>query len=169
MNKTRRLVLIALFSVILGTLLSQLSIPTPLGIPLTLQTFGVALCGRVLGKGAGTLSVVLWLALGAVGFPVFSGFQGGFAPLFGPTGGFLWGFLVLAFCCGWPGKRYYLTSLAGLVLCHLLGILWFIRTADQSFWQGALTVSLPFILKDIVCVILAGPLGKRLGGLAFRS
>lgn len=169
MNKTRRLVLIALFSVILGTVLSQLSIPTPLGIPLTLQTFGVALCGRALGKGAGTLSVGLWLALGAVGFPVFSGFQGGFAALFGPTGGFLWGFLVLAFCCGLQGRWYYLTSLAGLIFCHLLGILWFVRTADQSFVQGALTVSLPFILKDSLCVVLAGPLGKRLGKIAFRS
>lgn len=167
MNKTRRLALIALFSVLLGAFLSQLSIPTPLGIPLTLQTFGVALCGRVLGKGSGTLSVALWLALGAVGFPVFSGFQGGVAPLFGPTGGFLWGFLPLAFCCGRQGGWYYLTSLAGLIFCHLLGILWFAKTADQTFLQGAVTVSLPFLFKDVFCVILAGPLGNRL--IAFRS
>ena len=83
---------IGLFAAVL-VVLSQLSIPLPGGVPVTLQTFAVALTAYVLKWKKGALSVLVFLALGAVGVPVFHNFTGGFGMLIGVTGGFLWGFL----------------------------------------------------------------------------
>ncbi len=165
MNKTRRLVFIALFSALLG-LISQLVLPLPAGIPLTLQTFAVALCGVVLGSVPGTVSVLVWLTLGAAGLPLFSGFRGGTAVLFGPSGGFLMGFLLLVLFCGLGGMeksvRYYLFSAAGLLLCHLLGALWFSAVSGQSLLPAALTVSLPYLPKDLLSLVAARLCGRAM-------
>lgn len=156
MSKTRRVVFVALFAGLLG-ILSQLSVPTPSGIPLTLQVFAVALCGRVLGWASGSVSLLVWLTLGAVGIPLFSGFRGGIAVLLGPTGGFLTGFLPLALFCGIaPLKQrlsYYLFAPLGLILCHLSGVLWFCFETGQPFILAAATVSLPYLWKDFLFLI----------------
>lgn len=163
MNNPRPLVSIALCSALLG-LLSQCSLPLPAGVPLTLQTFAVALFGCFLGGGGGCCCVLVWLLLGAAGLPVFSGVQGGVAVLFGPTGGFLWGFLLLALFCGMgnsPHKgrasflRYALCGAFGLILCHGLGVGWFAFVTHQPLWTAALAVSVPYLLKDILSLILA--------------
>ena len=80
------------------TVLSQIAIPTPWNIPFTLQTFGVALCGYLLGPWYGTASIVVYIALGAIGVPVFSGFKGSIGALAGMTGGYfkLYSFMVCA-------------------------------------------------------------------------
>lgn len=72
---------------------SQISIPMPLGVPMTMQTFAVTLAGVILGAKNGAVSMAVYLLLGAVGVPVFSGMRGGIGVLAGPTGGFLWGYL----------------------------------------------------------------------------
>lgn len=158
MNKTRRVAYVALFAALLG-LLSQIAIPLPAGVPLTLQTFSVALCGASLGGPWGACAVAVWLILGAVGLPLFSGFRGGTAVLFGPTGGFLMGFLLLALFCGFGGTkkrlRYGIFSGVGLVLCHLLGIGWFALIGEQSLLTAAVTVSLPYLLKDGLSLVAA--------------
>lgn len=150
-SSTQRMVLVALFAALLAVL-SQLSVPLPSGVPVTLQTFAVALCGFALGAKLGTLSVAVYLLLGAVGLPVFSGFVGGIGVFLGVTGGFLWGFLVLAALCGtakWP-----LCAL-GLALCHLLGIVQFALVAQVPLGAAFATASLPFLLKDLASVALA--------------
>ena len=80
------------------------AITIPLGplspVPVTLQTLFVQLAGLVLGPRGGLMAVGLYLLAGALGLPVFSGGKGGLAVLFGPTGGFLWGFLPAVVCCG---------------------------------------------------------------------
>lgn len=78
-NKLQRTVMAGVFAALL-VVLSQVSIPLPTGIPVTLQTFAVALCGCVLGPAVGSAAVGVYLALGAVGVPVFAGFSGGQAP-----------------------------------------------------------------------------------------
>lgn len=132
--------------------LSQLSIPLPSGVPVTLQTFAVALCGFTLGARKGAAAVVVYLLLGAVGLPVFAGFLGGVGILFGVTGGFLWGFIAMAALCGL--KNPWLCA-AGLVACHVPGILWFSFAAGLPLWESFLTASFPFLLKDLVSVLLA--------------
>lgn len=138
---------------------SQLSIPLP-NMPVTLQTFGVALCGFILGRAYGPVSVLVYLVLGAVGLPVFAGFSGGIGVMAGMTGGFLWGFLLLAFCCGFgvgfPGKLAPVgCGIVGLLLCHVLGIGQFALVSGMGLLESAALASFPFLIKDVISIVLA--------------
>ena len=152
-------VLAAVFAAF-SAILSQIAIPTPFGIPFTLQTFAVALYGFILGPLWATVTVAVYLMLGLVGLPVFSGFGGGIGALLGPTGGFLWGFLILALFCGagQKSKNFFIKitfSITGLLICHLCGILLFSYLYKVTLISSAVTVSLPYILKDILCILAA--------------
>jgi len=145
---------------------AQIAIPFG-GVPLTLQTFAVAFCGYTLGKYKGVLACLIYLSLGAIGLPVFSGFGASLAFLFGPTGGFLFGFLILSFFCGSvsyenSAPMSFFISLIGLLLCHLSGILWFAHITDVSFAQSALLSSLPYFIKDILSLIFARFLFRKI-------
>ena len=126
--------------------------------PVTLQVFAAALAGYLLGPLPGTAAVAVWLTLGALGLPLFSGSQGGTARLLGPAGGFLLGFLILAFFCGIVRKRSRLSrwgmGLLGLLLCHGWGVLWFCILGRVDLLPGLLTASLPYFPKD--CLLLLG-------------
>ena len=93
-QKITTIVLCALFAAITAVL-SQIAIPMPSGVPVTLQTFAIALCGFYLCTARATVSTVVYVLLGAVGVPVFSGFKGGIASIVGPTGGFIIGFIAM--------------------------------------------------------------------------
>lgn len=145
-------------------ILSQMSIPFPGGVPLTLQTFAVSLIGFVLGAKLGLLTVLLYVLLGAVGLPVFAGLKGGFPVLIGPTGGFIFGFLALAFLSGTGVRTAHgnilrfpalLSACAGLLICHLMGISQYAVLSGNPWGVSALLVSLPFLLKDVLSVVLA--------------
>ncbi|MGI6744372.1 MAG: biotin transporter BioY [Eubacteriales bacterium] len=142
--------------------LSQISFPLPSGIPVTLQTFGVALAGYILGWKWGAVSMLLYIALGAVGVPVFAGFKGGVSSLVGLTGGFIAGFVLMAALCGVkPGIENkkaeavieIVSGLLGIAACHIPGVLWFSRLSGNTVAVSFLKVSLPYLLKDIVSVI----------------
>ena len=99
-TKTKRLTLIGLSAALL-CILGPLSIPLPVSpVPITLTNFAVYIIIYILGMHSGTVSVLIYLCLGAVGLPVFSAFSGGLGKLAGPTGGYLAGFLFLALIQG---------------------------------------------------------------------
>ena len=98
-EKITNIVMVGVFAAVLAVL-SQISFPLPSGIPVTLQTFAVALCGYALGCKRGTLAVLVYIVLGAVGLPVFANFSGGFGSLVGLAGGYIYGFLPMAALCG---------------------------------------------------------------------
>lgn len=147
----QQLVTVALFAALLAVL-SQLSIPLPSGVPLTMQTFMVALCGFSLGAKAGAATVGVYLLLGALGMPVFAGFSGGVGVLLGVTGGFLWGFAALAALCG---ARKVHWSAVGLICCHLLGVAQFALVSHTPLLRSAVLVSFPYLLKDALSVAAA--------------
>lgn len=154
-----KLVMVGLMTAVLAVL-SQIAIPLPFGVPLTLQTFAVALCGYVLGWRSGGLAVVVYILLGAVGVPVFTGFSGGPSVLVGMTGGFIWGFLPMAVLCGLGQKlqrrwMQLLPGLLGLLLCHIAGVIQFAIVSHNGFWQSLLLASAPFLIKDILSVAAA--------------
>lgn len=158
-SKTRDFVRIAVFAALIAVL-SQIAIPMPSGVPVTLQTFAIALTGYAVGAKRGAAAVCVYLALGAVGAPVFANFTGGFVKLVGVTGGFLWGFIVMAVLCGLAcGNKNVVVSIAlgvaGLLVCHLCGVLQFSLVASASLWKSAMTVSIPYLAKDVVSVALA--------------
>mgnify|MGYP001118631223 CR=1 FL=1 len=129
-----KIVQTAMMTAILAVL-AQIAIPTPWNVPFTLQTFGVALCAYFLGPWYGTASILVYIALGAVGAPVFSGLKGSVGALVGMTGGYIFGFILMVLLCGlvWKTKNIpaiILSSAAGLLLCHLLGAIWFSIVGD---------------------------------------
>ena len=154
-------------------LCTYISLPLPTGVPLTLQTFALALAGFLLGPVYGVLSVLAFLLLGAAGLPVFSGFTGGLGRFFGPTGGFLWGFLLLGAGCGLGKGRPFPAALGlglgGLVLCHLSGAAWYAHAAALGFLPAALAVSLPFLPKDAASLALALGLVRALERRGVKS
>lgn len=158
-SRLHRMVVAGVFAALLAVL-SQVSIPLPTGIPVTLQTFAVALCGFALGPGLGAAAVGVYLALGAVGVPVFAGFSGGIGSFVGMTGGYLWAFLPMAFLCG-LGARQKNRALAltvgflGLAVCHLCGSFQFALVSAVSPWNAFLLASAPYLLKDAASLVVA--------------
>ena len=155
----------ALFAAVL-TLCAWITIPTP--IPVTLQTFGVYVALLLSGARRGTMAVAVYLLLGGVGVPVFSGFHGGLGSLFGPTGGYLWGLLglcgVYALC---THRRSSLAAkltglLLGTLLCYGLGGGWFLwQTAADPL--AVVYATAVFAAADGVKLWLAIYVKKRLG------
>jgi len=154
---------------------SLISIPMPPPFaPFTLQTFAVFFSVGLLGTKNGTAAVFLWIILGCMGVPVFSGFRGGFAVLLGPSGGFLPGFLAGASVCGFLlsrcGRRKTAAAAAygaGLLLCYGFGTAWFMllsaRAAESvRFGTALLWCVVPYILPDAGKLILAAWLSDRI-------
>ena len=159
-------------SVALEVVCAYLTVPAV--VPFTMQTFGVFFALCFLGGAKGTAVIAIYLAMGLMGLPVFSGFKGGVAALMGPTGGYLLGFLVTALIY-WLGTAilrkkaanvWVQTTLCvvGLLACYLLGTVWFVyvyRAADG--WARALTLCVvPYLLPDALKLVLAVTLSKAL-------
>ena len=169
---TKNIVFIGLFTAIIAVL-SQIAVPLPTNIPITLQTFAVSLAGYFLGALKGTVSVAVYIALGAVGVPVFSNWKGGAGVLTSYTGGFIFGFLIFALMCGLgskvfspkkiSGKALAVTlGIAGLLIDHACGVIQYAAVAGISLSKSFLTVSLPFMVKDIISVAAAYVISEEL-------
>ncbi len=149
-----------------------ISIPTV--VPFTLQTFGVFLVLSLLGAHRGTLAILVYILLGAIGIPVFSGFSGGLGILLGNTGGYIVGFLVTGgtygLCVRLLGKNLrseILGLLLGLLFCYALGTIWFMVVYART--KGAVELGtvlswcvVPFILPDLIKLALALLLSGRI-------
>ena len=144
-----------------------ISIPLP-GIAVTMQTFGIFLTLLLLGGGQGTLAILTYFLLGCAGLPVFTGFQGGIGVLLGPTGGYLWGFLICAlmyWCLESRLPRLGALCL-GLLGCYLCGTCWyvfgFLHGNIQSIPAALLTCVIPYVIPDGIKLLLAQRLSKHL-------
>ena len=151
------LVFVALTAAI-TSILSQIALPSPTGVPMTLQTFAFALVGYILLPKRSFYSILLYLLLGATGLPVFANLRGGIMHLAGLTGGFLWGSLLFVPLAGLGAKcRHTWQSvsfgLLGLTLFHATGILQYAWLTKNTLWTSFFLVSMPYILKDILSVM----------------
>jgi biotin transport system substrate-specific component len=162
-DKIKSLTLCAMFVAIIAVL-SQIAIPLPNFVPITLQTFAVALCGYLLGLKKGTVTTAVYILIGAVGVPVFSSFKGGFSVLVGYTGGFIYGFLPFVILCAICNKKKIgiAFGIVGLLLCHICGVLQYMALSSNPFWAAALLVSVPYLPKDVISIILAYFFATRL-------
>ncbi len=146
--------------------MAQISIPMPLGVPMTMQTFAVTLAAVLLGSKKGGLAVLVYVLLGAVGLPVFSGFKGGVSSLLGPTGGFLFSFPPMAYAIGlgveWRGRwkgMYVLFLVLGTVLNYVAGLFYFCLVTQGNLTAGLGACVLPFIPTAVVKAVLASLIG----------
>lgn len=167
----REMSLCALFAALMA-ICSWISVPA--AVPFTLQTFGVFVAVGLLGGRLGSLSVAIYLLLGAIGLPVFAQFTGGIGILLGSTGGYLVGFLAAALVMwaleGLVRDRLWaqiLSQLAGLLTCYILGTLWFMvfyttTTGPVTLWTVLGWCVLPFIPFDLLKLVLALEVSRRL-------
>lgn len=148
-------------------------ITVPSSVPFTMQTFAVFLACLTLGGDRAAVCLMAYLLLGAAGVPVFSGFRGGIGCLFGPTGGYIIGFVVTClvyylFTRFLPDKKLarVLGLFAGLCALYIFGTVWFafVYAAGDvnSFGFAFLKCVVPFIIPDIIKMILAFILSERL-------
>lgn len=170
MGKTKDLCLVAMMAALIAVC-SWISIPAP--VPFTMQTFAVFSALALLGGARGTAAVGLYLLLGALGLPVFSGFAGGVGVLLGATGGYLFGFLLIGLC-RWlfealgASNLWRVASLAlGLALCYAFGSAWFLLVYTRASGPLPLLAALswcvfPFILPDLAKLALALVLTGRI-------
>jgi len=150
----RRLVRIALMTVIICVC----SIMTvPFTVPFTLQTFGVAFALLLLGGSDGLISIGLYIVLGALGLPVFSGFGAGIGHLLGPTGGFVAGFLLMGVLYWLTEKRFKpLTGIiAGQLVCYAAGTAWFVHVTGVPLLTALLMCVAPYVLPDGLKIYIA--------------
>jgi len=136
-------------------------------IPFTLGLLGIFFSTFLLGPRLGTISCLIYLLVGIVGVPVFSGFTGGIAVPLGPSGGYLLGYLFIPVCC--LPFRNYMTSklwkilpglLSGLLFCYLCGTFWLSYQLDLTFGEAFLIGTMPYIPFDIVKLFMAYFLSK---------
>lgn len=142
-------------------------------IPFTLGLLGVFLATFLLGPRLGTISCLLYVLMGTIGLPVFSGFTGGIAVPLGPSGGYLLGYLLIPICC-FPFRKinaFQLLkilpgALLGLLLCYLCGTFWLSFQLGLSFYQAFLIGTLPYVpfdfIKLLVAYFMSNTIQKRL-------
>ena len=156
------MVLSSLFAA-LTAVCAWIAVPIP-PIAFTMQTFAVFLTLGVLGGKWGAASILLYLLLGVVGLPVFSGFRGGAAALLDATGGFLWGFLAAALVYWLLQRLGKLPAMvAGMLMCYACGCAWFtVYAGNMGLGAAVMACVVPYLIPDAVKIALAYTMSKRI-------
>lgn len=167
----RNLTQIALFAALIAALglIPKFSLAS--GVPISAQSLGIMLCGTVLGAKRGTLSVLLFLGLVALGLPLLAGGRGGLGVFSGVTVGYLAGFVAGAFVTGalaqaWRGRGgWILPSVAaligGVVVMNIFGIIGMAWKLDKTLAE-ATVLAMPFVPGDLLKCVLAGLITQAL-------
>jgi len=149
-------------------LLAPLSIPIG-PVPISLTNLVIYFSLYILGMKKGTLSYLIYLLIGMVGLPVFSGFTSGPGKLFGPTGGYLIGFIPMAILAGILIDRYtnkklicLLGMILGTAICYAFGTIWLAYQAHMDFAAAIWAGVIPFIPADLIKMILAMLIGPQI-------
>ncbi len=165
----KQLALTGLMTAVL-CLLGPIALNIPISpVPISLGFLGIYFISSVLGMKLGTLSVIAYLLLGLAGLPVFTNFSGGPEKLFGPTGGYLIGYVFMALICGLfvdKGKGRVIFILTGMVLGtavgYLFGTLWLAHQQSVGFVQALFMGVVPYILVDLIKLALGVTIGSQL-------
>ncbi len=172
--KTRDMILIGLFAAII-CICAPFSIPIG-AVPLSLSTFAIYLAAIVLGAKKGTYAVIIYILLGIIGLPVFSGFQGGIGKVLGVTGGYIIGYIPCVFIAGAVIEKYadkkvaYVAALIlGTLVLFVFGTIWFMVQSGNSLAYSLSACVLPFIPGDAIKIAVAVVVGYKLRAYAFKD
>ena len=149
----------------------------PIGpVPITLAPLAILLSVYILGTKKGTIALLIYLLIGAVGVPVFSGFTGGVGKLAGPTGGYLIGYIFFALIAGWFIHHFYdkvviqfLGMVLALAVLYAFGTAWLAYSAGMTFGAALAVGVLPFIVFDLIKIVIAIVLGRAVRNRLLRS
>jgi biotin transport system substrate-specific component len=184
-SKILKICLVALFAALISCG-AFVSLPLPGGVPISIQNLFAILGGMTLGPFYGALAVALYLLAGAIGLPVFAGVAGGFVRFAGPSGGYLWGYLLGAAVAGLiAGKfvqrgggsggtavskaRIILAALAGFAVVYIPGIIQ-LKIVLHLSWPAAFTAGfVPFVPGDIAKVVIVSLISPRLRRVVRRG
>lgn len=165
--KTNELSICALFAA-LTAVLSQIAIPLE-PVMINLATFSVFLAGALLGAKLGAISQGVYVLMGAVGIPVFSMFRGGPGVLFGPTGGYIAGYILAAGLIGFIIEQYgnklcvlLLAMFAGFLTYMTAGTCWYMFITQSDLKTALMVCVVPFLLGDALKLIVAALVAYRL-------
>ena len=168
-SRTRQITFVALAAAIL-CILGPVSIPLPFSpVPISLGLFGIYISVYLLGMKWGTVACLIYILLGLAGLPVFVGFTGGAEKLFGPTGGYIIGYLFAAYLSGFFIDNFeqnrllhFAGMLLGTAVCYAFGTLLLAHQASMSFSAALLAGVIPFIPGDLAKIVLALVIGPKL-------
>lgn len=167
-GSTYQMILVALMAAI-TCIFAPMSIQLPGGIPISLTNFIIYVTVFLLGWKKGTISYCIYLLIGTIGLPVFSGFTGGLGKLAGPTGGYLIGFILMAVISGYfieafPGKvyMYILGMVLGTLVDYILGTVWFMIQTKMALGAALGVCVFPFLLGDALKILGATAVGPIL-------
>lgn len=167
-GKTYAITVTALMTAV-TCILAPLSIPIG-PVPISFTNLAIYLSLYLLGWKRGTISYLIYLLIGLIGLPVFSGFTGGPAKLAGPTGGYIIGFIAMALIAGLVIDHFHkpwiqlIGMIVGTIVCYIFGTAWFCIVAKSTV-SGALAICVfPFIPADLIKMVIAmiiGPMIKK--------
>lgn len=174
-SKIKELVIYALFAALTAAA-AQIYLPLPFTpVPVNLSTLAVMLSGVLCSlkfKPGGFIPLFIYIALGAVGLPVFAGFKGGFGVIAGPTGGYIIGYVFITaagvFLCGKKKLQNALALAFGIALCYTCGAAWFMLATGNGLRQSLVMCVFPFIAGDILKTLSAVIIADRLKPLLMK-
>lgn len=183
MKRTETMVLTAVFAAVTGVL-AWISIPLPFTpVPVNMALAGVLLGSIIMSKrgnaNGGAAAAALYVLMGAIGIPVFSGGTAGLGVLTGPTGGFLIGYIATALVVGHVYKYLAghgdntssartslpviaVVNMAGILCCYAFGLVWFMMLTGSTLMVGISACMLPFLPGDVLKSVLAAYLGRKI-------
>lgn len=164
-SKTRNMTVCAIMAALM-CILGPMSVPIG-PIPISLTNLVIYLTVYLLGTKKACISYLVYMLLGAVGLPVFSGFAGGVGKLAGPTGGYLVGFIFMTVICGVIMERFqrkaiptWLGMVLGTLVAYLFGTVWFVVQTQSAIMYALTACVFPFIPFDLIKITIAILLGK---------
>ncbi|MEE0884324.1 MAG: biotin transporter BioY [Faecalimonas sp.] len=167
-SKIQELCVIGLFTALI-CVIAPISIPMPLGVPLTLQTFILSLIAIILGAKRGASATLIYILLGAFGLPVFSNFTGGWQIITGPTGGFILSFPLMTYLVGLGVDNrsrfkgcFLICVLLGNMINLLCGTAMFCFLSKSTFIAGLTACVIPFLPITIIKIVLSWVLGLNI-------
>ena len=161
----KKLCVTAVFTAVIAAL-SQIAIPTPIGVSVTLQTFAIAVTAFLLDIKCAVSATVCYILLGVTGVPVFTGFAGGAGVLLGATGGFIFAFPVYCLCLSlaiYVNRKVFTAALCALslVILYCAGTVGFVTVTGNSV-KAAIVAFFPYFIKDIFVLAAAWILCGRI-------
>lgn len=167
---------IALMAAVISVL-SPISMSIPISpVPISLSTFVIYLTANILGGINAAFSTIIYVLLGIVGVPVFTGFTGGVAKVLGPTGGYIISYVFLAIISGCIIEKNqnniimcFVGMILGTIVLYIVGTLWLAHVAGMTFDKALLAGVIPFIPGDIIKMILAYILGRNIKRILSRG
>ncbi len=163
---TRKIAYTALGAAVI-CVLAPLAIPIG-EVPISMATFAVMLMAALLGKSMGTFSALVYILIGAVGLPVFASYTSGVSIILGPTGGYIIGYLFLAWCTGFGSEKGKWQLIAGMIggtaILYLFGTVWFVLVTGMDVMAALAVCVIPFLIGDalkmVAVFVLQGALSQ---------